>query len=291
VVKYFWGSIRLIVGTIFLMGFIFPLTLRFSSLYTVLCGVIGVGTVLFPLLTGFIQKKLKRASLWIFRGLLAIFVSFTLLFSVEGVLMILAVSENTAPPPMWIFRGLFAIFVSFTLLFSVEGVLMILAVSENTAPPPNATVVVLGASVLGETPSLELAGRIKTAAKVLKENPDMRCVATGGLGDTASITEAACIKKELVQRYSIEPERIFLEEASTNTFENLKNAKDILEDKGFSNEIIIVTGEYHMFRAKFLSERVGLHSYATASSTDYRIFLHSYLRELLAIPKSVLTDK
>ena len=253
-VKYFLGSIRLIVGLIFLMGFIFPLTLRFSSLYTVLCGVIGIGTVLFPLLTGFIQKKLKRASLWIFRGLLAIF-------------------------------------VSFTLLFSVEGVLMILAVSENTAPPPNATVVVLGASVLGETPSLELAGRIKTAAKVLKENPDMRCVATGGLGDTASITEAACIKKELVQRYSIEPERIFLEEASTNTFENLKNAKDILENERFSDEIIIVTGEYHMFRAKFLSERVGLHSYARASSTDYRIFLHSYLRELLAIPKSFLTDK
>lgn len=252
--KLVGAVVRCLTGALFLMGFIFPLTLQFATIFSISCAGIGLAIIFFPVWFSRL-KKLRKGK---------------------------------TKPLYW--AGVVCS-VLFLFLFLTESLFMVMAtVEKNPREEDPAVVVVLGASVLGYTPSLDLQSRIKAAGSLLQSNPDAVCIATGGLGDRAKMTESACIKRDLMQIYGIESHRIFTEETSTNTMENLQNAKSILEEKGLGDQITIVTGEYHMFRAKFLAKRVGLVPRAHASKTDIRIFLPSYIRELLAIPKSVVVD-
>ncbi|GAE24910.1 integral membrane protein [Halalkalibacter wakoensis JCM 9140] len=69
-------------------------------------------------------------------------------------------------------------------------------------------VMILGARVMGSTPSLSLQYRIDTAAEYLLKNKKAIAIATGGRGPGEDITEAEAIKKELVKK-GIEESRIF----------------------------------------------------------------------------------
>ena len=251
--KIAYGMVRYLTGMIFITGFVLPLTLGFASVFTVLCAVMGIGLIVLPALIRGVQRVFPRRH--------------------ERILKVTAL-----------------FLAAFLLLFSVEGILILSASGDRKSPEKDATVIVLGATVLGTVPSLELSGRIQKAADYLQSHPDAVCIATGGVGSTASISEADCIRRELVERHLISSDRIFKEESSTSTMENLENAVALLESRNLSKSVVLVTGEYHMFRAKLLAGRIGLTPFSGASSTDLRIFLHSYLRELFAIPKSVLFD-
>lgn len=63
------------------------------------------------------------------------------------------------------------------------------------------TVLVLGCSV-EERPSRMLRQRIEAATEYLEKNPDSKAVLSGGQGPDEKISEAECMRRELVHRGS-----------------------------------------------------------------------------------------
>lgn len=138
-------------------------------------------------------------------------------------------------------------------------------------PPEGTTAVVLGCSVKGTKPSTILWERIHAAYAYLTSNPDAMCVLSGGQGRGEDISEAECMYRCLTEM-GIEKERLILEDASTNTEENLLFSRELLREHGLGDEITIVTSEFHEYRASLMAKKLGFTSYATPSSTFFSIF-------------------
>lgn len=149
------------------------------------------------------------------------------------------------------------------------------------------SIVVLGAAVRGSVPSLALQERIDAAYAYLSAHPECIAVLSGGQGSGEDITEAACMYRELTNM-GIDRSRLFLEENSTSTIENLQFSLDILEQATGSRpaKIGIVSSEYHIFRAILFAKSLGLESVGIpAGTTWFLIRLNYYLREVAAVWK------
>lgn len=154
---------------------------------------------------------------------------------------------------------------------------------------PCPTVIVLGCQVRGTTPSLMLSYRIQAAADYLNENPESTAILSGGQGAGESISEAACMYRGLVSR-GVDPARLLLEEQSTNTIENLRFSKVLMEREGLRGPVVIVSNDFHIFRALHMAEDVGLQAQGLAARSDYWFSRPTYiLREALAMVKYALT--
>ncbi|MGN0554215.1 MAG: YdcF family protein [Oscillospiraceae bacterium] len=178
--------------------------------------------------------------------------------------------------------------VVFSVIAACAAVLFILAVvisvfmvkAANDKPQDPAAIIVLGCRVNGDVPSAMLMQRINAAYKCLEQFPEAVVIASGGKGADELVSEAECIRREL-ERRGIAPERIILEENSTSTRENMMFSRQILEEKGISGEIAIVSNEYHLRRAKTIAKEQGMDVKCCAART-VRFYLPAYwVREIL----------
>lgn len=163
---------------------------------------------------------------------------------------------------------------------AVEGGLM-LSASANR-PEEETTVVVLGCQVREDGPSLMLLRRLQSAQKYLKENPNIKCIVSGGQGSDEATSEAECMRKWLVEN-GIENSRIFTEDKSTSTRENLEFSKAIIEQKNLCEKITVVTNEFHQYRAGRIAENLGFECYALSGKTPVVLLPTYIVREMLAI--------
>ncbi|MCL1846162.1 MAG: YdcF family protein [Defluviitaleaceae bacterium] len=168
----------------------------------------------------------------------------------------------------------------------------------NTRRPPSIdcpcceyVVIVLGAGLRDGEPGGHLARRLDTAAEFLHIH-HVPVVVTGGLGAGQAITEAAAMAAYL-ERAGIAAERILLEDASTSTYENLKFAARILRERERSysdllmmptNDVhVIVTNDFHIFRATRQARALGLPAYGLPAPTPWHSLAPNYLREMAAV--------
>lgn len=122
--------------------------------------------------------------------------------------------------------------------------------------------IVLGALVNPDgQPSAALAARCDTAADLLAANPDSKAVLCGGQGGNEPCTEADSMFAYLTEQKGVGPARLLREDASTNTIENLANARALIENAEKrdheSYTAAVVTSDYHLARAKVLMRRAG----------------------------------
>lgn len=149
-------------------------------------------------------------------------------------------------------------------------------------------VIVMGAGVINESVSRPLAYRLNTAIDYLRINENALVVVCGGLGDRATITEAEAMKRFLVAR-GIAPERIIKEDRSTNSFENLSFAKEILNEyfpDGF--RAVLVTNDFHIFRTSYVASNIGITANRAGAPTPFSAIPSSYLREFLSIANVIV---
>ena len=146
-------------------------------------------------------------------------------------------------------------------------------------------VIVLGAGVNGSEPSLILSERIGKACEYLQENPQAICIVSGGQGPGEDITEAQCMFTHLTQR-GIDPERIWLEDKSTSTRENLRFSMALIQEKTGSRptQAAVISNEFHLFRASLFAKEQGLDMVGVPAKTTW-ITLHAnyFLREIVAV--------
>ena len=158
--------------------------------------------------------------------------------------------------------------------------------AANNAPDEPVTAVVLGCHVKGTKPSLMLTRRLEAACEYLKENPDVKCVVTGGQGTGEDITEAEAMKQYLIEK-GIEGERILKEDRSVNTDENLAFTKAVLEQNGLSNDIVVITDGFHQYRASLIAEKQGLNSFSISCETRTELVPTYWVREWFALAKEI----
>ena len=129
-----------------------------------------------------------------------------------------------APDALWK-AAVIVTTVGLMYFFAVEGLIIVSARTDRNAGEKK-YIVVLGAAVLDDRPSLALIHRMEGAMKYLDANPGSTAILCGGQGNGESMTEADCMYGWLTAQ-GVAPDRLIKEDRSTTTMENLQNAFDI----------------------------------------------------------------
>ena len=176
----------------------------------------------------------------------------------------------------------FSAFIAAGLL--TAAVLSFFMVKEMTDRPPdtNTTVVVLGCKVKNGAPSLMLKRRLDAAYEYLAENPEVSVVVSGGQGSDESISEALCMKRYLSEN-GIAPERIYMEDKSADTDENLRFSLEIIEREGLPQDITIVTDGFHQLRSDMKAEKLGVKAYNISAHTPLWLAPTYWVREWFGV--------
>ena len=178
-------------------------------------------------------------------------------------------------------------------LAGIEAAVVFRGEADNSAIPVDA-VIVLGAGVNGETPSAALWSRIRAAEDYLEIHPDVPVVLSGGQGAGEAISEAEAMRRALWKEDGAENARLLLEERSTNTAENFRFSKALLEERGLDTgraTIAVVTNDFHCFRAHMIARRQGLKTIDVPAELPWWwLTANYYLREAFAVVKTSLFD-
>jgi uncharacterized SAM-binding protein YcdF (DUF218 family) len=164
-----------------------------------------------------------------------------------------------------------------------------LMTSVGKEPPPEGVpyIIVLGARLHGEDMSLALYYRVQKALEYLKRNPESNVVVSGGQGPGEDITEAEAMAR-FFRENGIENERILLEDRSTSTLENLKYSRELLGPE--VEEVVIVSNDFHLFRAVLIAKRQGFEPHTLAAETPRIVRAKLWIREYVAVLKTALLD-
>ena len=175
-------------------------------------------------------------------------------------------------------------------VMSATGILMLTAAvisgfmiaAMNAVPEGGETAIVLGCKVRGEEPSRMLRERLDAAYDYLTEYPDALCIVSGGQGSDEEYPEAFVMKKYLVNR-GIDADRIFEEDSSESTAENLRFSMKIMEDVGITGDAVIVTDGFHQLRAKMIAAKLGLNVRARSADTAVWLLPTYWVREWFGV--------
>lgn len=180
----------------------------------------------------------------------------------------------------WLLLGCYALGAVYLI---VLGIFMGTAAKRSDEVRADA-VIVLGAAVHGDRVTWVLSNRLDTAADYLDAHPDAICVVSGGKGDGESVTEASAMQMYLIERRGISPDRILVEDQSTNTRENFAFSKALIEQKlGPDASIAFVTTDFHVFRAGLVAKKAGIDAVGIAAPDVWYIRLNNFLRECVGI--------
>ena len=178
-------------------------------------------------------------------------------------------------------------------LAGIEAAVVFRGEADNSAIPVDA-VIVLGAGVNGETPSAALWSRIRAAEDYLEIHPDVPVVLSGGQGAGEAISEAEAMRRALWKEDGAENARLLVEERSTNTAENFRFSKALLEERGLDTgtaTIAVVTNDFHCFRAHMIAQKQGLRTIDVPAELPWWwLTANYYLREAFAVVKTALFD-
>lgn len=154
----------------------------------------------------------------------------------------------------------------------------ILSAEEAAALSDMDCVLVLGCFVHENgVPSDMLADRLRRGVELYEAGAAPKLLMSGDHGRT-DYDEVDAMKQYAVDA-GIASENVFMDHAGFSTYESLYRARDVFAVK----RLIIVTQEYHLYRALYIAEQLGLEACGVAS--DYHSYMgQSYrdIREILA---------
>ncbi len=181
---------------------------------------------------------------------------------------------------------LICIYRWFVISLSIFGIcFMVLSIwagyFNNYHSNEPATVIVMGCEVRGDQPSLMLKERLNVAYKELINNPDYKCIVSGGHTVGDPLSEAMVMRNYLVEK-GIDSNRIYLEDQATNTQENIAKSISIIKQNQLPENIIIATDAFHQLRANYYVRENNYQGYATSSLSGIGLVPGYYAREVLA---------
>ena len=146
-------------------------------------------------------------------------------------------------------------------------------------------ILILGAGIWGNRPSHMLEDRLLEGIDLYNEKISNNIIMSGDHGevdyDEVNLMKSFAIEKGVLS------EDVFMDHAGFSTYESIYRAKEIFGAK----KIVIVTQEYHLYRAIFIAEALGLDVYGVKSNPrEYAGQIIRDLREILARDKDFFTS-
>lgn len=149
------------------------------------------------------------------------------------------------------------------------------------APTGMDYLIVLGARVDPDGPSPALNRRLNAVMACIDDQPDALIIASGGQGRDEPMSEAQCIRDELIRR-GVDRNRILMEDRSTATIENIRYSMALMDDP--EARVGIVTNNYHVYRATRIAKKAGLtNAYGIAAMYTGHTKFHYMIREAICI--------
>ncbi len=205
------------------------------------------------------------------------YISYTLLFIAA---LILVHRFGSDAFRRWVF-----ILVSLGFIYFCLVELPIIKNSRTDPDPERKYLIVLGAAVHGDTPSLALTNRLDGALDYLNTYPDSIVIVSGGQGPGENISEAECMRDWLI-RHEVDRGRIICENKSTSTMENLTFSFEIIRELGDEPDgnVAVLSSSYHLYRAKTMAKMLGADVAGVAGLPGYPIYmLNCYIREAFGV--------
>jgi len=186
--------------------------------------------------------------------------------------------------PVWLWRVCLGLTCAGLVYFCLVEIPIIK--NARTDPEPERPyLIVLGAAVYQDQPSLTLVRRLEGAKAYLEQYPESVAVVTGGMGPGETITEAQAMRDWLVAN-GIPDERILQEPKATSTQENLAFSFALIRERGDEPDgnVAIVSSAYHLFRAKSMAARQGVEAVGVAAPWGYPpVMLNYFIREAFGV--------
>lgn len=133
-------------------------------------------------------------------------------------------------------------------------------------------ILVLGCGVREDgSPSHMLEDRLRRSVTLYREGAAAKILMSGDHGRT-DYNEVGAMKQYAMDE-GIPSEDIFMDHAGFSTYESMYRAKEIFA----AEKVIIVTQEYHLYRALYIAERLGMEAYGV--NADYRTYWGQISRE------------
>ena len=146
-------------------------------------------------------------------------------------------------------------------------------------------ILVLGCKVKDDgNPSHMLEDRLRRGVELYKAGTAPKLLMSGDHGQD-EYNEVGTMKKYAVDA-GIPSSDVFMDHAGFSTYESLYRAKEVFGVK----KVIIVSQEYHLYRALYIAEQMGIEAYGVAA--DYRTYSGQTsrdIREILARCKDMAT--
>ena len=144
-------------------------------------------------------------------------------------------------------------------------------------------IIILGAAIWGDKPSPMLEDRLLEGIKLYQNNVSSKIIMSGDHG-RKEYDEVNMMKNYAIEK-GIPSENIFMDHAGFSTYESIYRAKNVFQAK----KIVIVTQKYHLYRALYIANRLGIEAYGIgADPRKYVGATKRELREILARDKDFI---
>ena len=197
-------------------------------------------------------------------------------------LIFLILAHRFLPPFLW--RIILTLTcIGFVYFWIVE--IPIIRNARTDPDPERPYLIVLGAAVYGDRPSLTLVRRLEGALDYLQKYPDSTAIVSGGMGKGETVTEAQAMHDWLID-HGIPEQRVVMEPLATSTEQNLGLSFAIIRTRGDDPDgnVAIVSSAYHLYRAKALARLQGVEAVGVAAPWGYpMVMLNYFIREAFGV--------
>ena len=192
----------------------------------------------------------------------------------------------------WLKRGILALFC-----LGITGTAVVFGLSsyikketaEKIITAEEATdadcILVLGCGVREDgSPSLMLRDRLEKGIELYEAGTAPKLLMSGDHG--RKDYDEVNLMKSYAMGKGVPSEDIFMDHAGFSTYDSMYRARDIF----CAEKVIVVSQEYHLYRALYLAEKLGLETYGVpAQDVNYRGQAYREFREMLARAKDFCT--
>lgn len=169
-------------------------------------------------------------------------------------------------------------FLAFVIILQFLASLAIMFLGTDIRNTNYQKVLVLGYELKDNQMSETLKMRLDKALEY-SVNKDSTFILCGGITRENTVSEAA-VMKDYLMAHGLDESRVILEDKSKDTLENIANA---LEYIGNDKEVLVISSNYHVFRAKMIAGKVGLKAAGLGSKAPLLLIPNQLLFEKLGI--------
>lgn len=136
-------------------------------------------------------------------------------------------------------------------------------------------ILILGAGIWGDKPSPMLEDRLLQGIELYKQGVAPKIIMSGD--HTKEDYDEVNVMKNFAIEHGVPSEDIFMDHAGISTYDSMYRAKEIFG----LNKIVVVTQKYHLYRALYVGNSVGIECYGVGA--DPRKYAGQFLREIREI--------